>query len=122
MKELLCSFTVPNHLFRPSKNPGHRQLVQTNTFACSNIVTVCIPGPFLWGSKSILFSLFQNKKASFKGIYTLNGIHMWVFINIESLNARATHFKTLQGFTSNSVWISYIMQNIYMISFIDVYM
>ena len=30
--------------------------------------------------------------ASSNGIYTLNGIHMWVFFNTESLNVRATHF------------------------------
>ena len=31
------------------------------------------------GCKCILFSLFLNKKASFKGIYPLHGIHIWIF-------------------------------------------
>ena len=39
-----------------------------------------------------VFSLFRNKKASFKGINALNGFHMRV-LNTESLNARAIHFK-----------------------------
>ena len=53
------------------------------------------PCTFLGGPKSILSSLFWNKKASFKGIYTLNGVHMWVFFNTERLNMRATHFNQL---------------------------
>ena len=39
--------------------------------------TVRIPAPFFGGGggpKSILFSLFLNKKTSFKGMYTLNGV------------------------------------------------
>ena len=38
--------------------------------------TVRITVAFLGGPESILFSLFQNKKASLKGIYTLNGVHI----------------------------------------------
>ena len=36
-------------------------------------VSLCL---FRGGLKSIFFSFFRNKKASFKGIYTLNGFHM----------------------------------------------
>ena len=47
------------------------------------LVPVAISCPFVslslfgvgGGPKSILFSLFWNKKASFKCIYTLNGVH-----------------------------------------------
>ena len=42
--------------------------------------------------------MFWNKKASFKGFYTLNGVHIRVFFYTESLNARATHFKSLCGY------------------------
>ena len=52
--------------------------------------TIRISAPF-WGSKSIFFSLFWNKKATFKCTYTLNGVHMLIFFNTESLNVRATH-------------------------------
>ena len=48
---------------------------------------------FEGGPKSILFSLFWNNKALSKYIYTLNGVHIWVFFNTESLNKRAPHFK-----------------------------
>ena len=46
-----------------------------------------------WGGPKSIFSLFRNKKASFKGMYMLNGVHMRVSFNTESLKARATHFK-----------------------------
>ena len=86
MKGLLCIFTAPNHSMRPSKNPGcwYKQAhVRVAMFA-----TVRFPASFIGrgGAKSILFSLFLNKKASFKGIYTLNGIHLKVFFIKESLN------------------------------------
>ena len=45
--------------------------------------------------------MFWNNKASSKYIYTLNGVHIWVFFNTESLNERAPHFKLgyhLRGF------------------------
>ena len=45
------------------------------------------------GPKSILFSLFRNKKASFKGVNTLNGFPIRVSFNTESLNGRAIPFK-----------------------------
>ena len=45
------------------------------------------------GPKSILFSLFWNNKASSKYIYTLNGVHIWVFFNTESFNERAPHLS-----------------------------
>ena len=48
---------------------------------------------FVGGPKSILFYLFWNSKASSKYIYTLNGVHIWVFFNTESLNERAPHFN-----------------------------
>ena len=83
MRELICSFTAARITqYRPSKNPGHRLAVgMTNTCACNHIATVRILAPFLRGGgpKGILFSLFWNKKASFKGIYTLNGVHKRVF-------------------------------------------
>ena len=43
-----------------------------------HIATVLILEPFFGrgGAKSILFSLFWNKKASSKYIYTLNGVHI----------------------------------------------
>ena len=49
-------------------------LVYTNTCACNHIATVCIPAC----------------------IFTLNGVHILVFFNTESLNARATHFDVKQ--------------------------
>ena len=59
--------------------------------------TVDIPAPFFGGGgvvqKVFSFSLIRNKKASFKGIYGLNGVHILVFFNTESLNARATHLN-----------------------------
>ena len=97
MKGLLCSFTELNHSMGPNKNPGHCSCLYKQTYMhVAMFTTVRMPAPFFLGgggAKCILFSLFLNNKASFKGIYTLNGIHMWVFFNTESLNARATHFK-----------------------------
>ena len=64
-------------------------------FYSIHIATVRILVPFFLGggSKSILFSLFWNNKASSKYIYTLDGVHIWVFFNTESLNERAPHFN-----------------------------
>ena len=92
MKGLLCRFTAPNHLFRNSRK------IQV-TGCCYRQTHVCVAAtrPFVYrvplfgGSKN--YFIAWNKKALFKGIYTLNGIHLCVFINTESLNARATHFK-----------------------------
>ena len=61
-------------------------------------------------AKSILFSFFRNKKASFKGIYTLNSVHMWVFIITESLNTIATHLK-LQNQIRRQKW-SWVKSNL----------
>ena len=76
---------------RPSEYQGHLLLVSTNTCPCSYIATVHILAPFFFwgvgGPKSILFCLFWNKEASFKGIYKLNCVHMRVYFNTESLNA-----------------------------------
>ena len=75
----------------------HLDLIKLQFTCCwqkQTRVCVTISRPFVslhlfWGGegvpKSILFSLFQNKKASFKGIYTLNDFHMRVFINTEIL-------------------------------------
>ena len=64
------------------------------------LVRVDISRPFVslslffgGGAKSILFYLFWNNKASSKYIYTLIGVHIWVFFNTESLNELAPHLN-----------------------------
>ena len=58
-----------------------------------NIATVRILEPFRGVQKVFYFPCFGIRNASFKGIYTLNG----VFFNTESLNARAIYFKLIYG-------------------------
>ena len=66
------------------------------------LVRVDISRPFvslsLFGGvqKVFLFSLFWNNKAPSKYIYALDGVHIWVFFNTESLNERAPHFNECQ--------------------------
>ena len=66
------------------------------------LVRVAISRPFVslslffggGGVKKVsYFPCFGIKQASFKVICMLNGVHIWVFFNTESFNARATHFK-----------------------------
>ena len=92
MKGLLCAESLNLDLVNMQvMGCRYRQ-----TCAYSHIATVHILEPFFLGGgpKSILLSLFWNKKASARGIYTLIDIHIGVFFNTESLNVRDTHFKS----------------------------
>ena len=74
-----------------------------------NIATVRILEPF-WGVQKVFyFPCFGIRNASFKGIYTLNGVHTWVFFNTESLNARAIHFKLICGSDMDMIFNHFFM-------------
>ena len=94
MKGLLCSFTAPNHPMRPSKIQVTGCKYKHTYVRVAMFATVRIPAPFFWGGgpKSISLSLFLNEKASFKGIFTLNGpVSIYESFSMQYLNARVTH-------------------------------
>ena len=68
----------PGHHLLSANHALHRPAAIALYIYIYMFVCVYIYEPFFWGGgvQSILFSLFWNNKASFKYIYTLNGIHI----------------------------------------------
>ena len=92
MKGLLCS---PNHYLVDIQVTG---CLYRQTLECVAISQPFVSLSLLGGGvqKGILFSLFWNKRASFKGIYALNSVH--IFFNTEIFDERVSHFKGFWDF------------------------
>ena len=80
MKGLLCAESLNLNLVKIQVTGCW--CLQANTCVFSHIATVRIPAP-LGGGVQKVFYFLCFKKASFKGIYTLNGLHMLFLFNIK---------------------------------------